>query len=126
MLGSAFMYALHVVLSQRVMFEMPAQTMTLYTLTFIGATVLVVRLAVGTFTPIAWTPSVAVGWWYLFGLMAVTALSRLTLFAGVRGLEVSEAKRLRDLERENKKLKQLVADLTLDKHLLQEMIRKKL
>jgi drug/metabolite transporter (DMT)-like permease len=86
MLGSAFMYALHVVLSQRVMFEMPAQTMTLYTLTFIGATVLVVRLLVGTFTPINWTPTVTVGWWYLFGLTAVTALSRLTLFAGVRGL----------------------------------------
>jgi len=86
MLGSAFMYALHVVLSQRVMFEMPAQTMTLYTLTFIGATVLIVRLVVGAFTPITWSPTVSAGWWYLFGLMAVTALSRLTLFAGVRSL----------------------------------------
>jgi drug/metabolite transporter (DMT)-like permease len=86
MLGSAFMYALHVVLSQRVMFEMPAQTMTLYTLTFIGVTVLVVRLIVGTYASINWTPTVTAGWWYLLGLTAVTALSRLTLFAGVRGL----------------------------------------
>jgi drug/metabolite transporter (DMT)-like permease len=86
MLGSAFMYALHVVLSQRVMFEMPAQTMTLYTLTFIGVTVLIVRIGVGFFMPITWTPVETNGWWFMLGLMAVTALSRLTLFAGVRSL----------------------------------------
>lgn len=86
MLGSAFMYALHVVLSQRVMFEMPAQTMTLYTLTFIGVTVLVVRIIVGAFMPISWAPTESNGWWFMLGLMAVTALSRLTLFAGVRSL----------------------------------------
>jgi putative transposase len=33
---------------------------------------------------------------------------------------------LRLVEDENRKLKQLVADLTLDKHMLQEVIRKKL
>ena len=42
------------------------------------------------------------------------------------GLSVSELRRLRELEAENKKLKQLVADLTLDKHMLQEVIQKKL
>lgn len=41
------------------------------------------------------------------------------------GLGVAELRRLRQLERENAKLKQLVADLTLDKHMLQEVIRKK-
>ena len=42
------------------------------------------------------------------------------------GLGVAELRRLRQLERENAKLKQIVADLTLDKHMLQEVIRKKL
>jgi putative transposase len=42
------------------------------------------------------------------------------------GLGVAELQRLRQLEEENRKLKQLVADLSLDKHMLQEVIRKKL
>ncbi len=37
----------------------------------------------------------------------------------------SEVRRLRQLEEENKKLKALVADLSLDKHMLQEVIAKK-
>jgi putative transposase len=41
------------------------------------------------------------------------------------GLGVAELARLRQLEEENKKLKSLVADLTLDKHMLQEVLRKK-
>lgn len=40
------------------------------------------------------------------------------------GLEVSEAQRLRQLEDENRRLKQLVADLSLDKDMLQAVIRK--
>jgi putative transposase len=42
------------------------------------------------------------------------------------GMGVSELRRLRQVEDENRKLKQLVADLTLDKHMLQEVIQKKL
>jgi putative transposase len=42
------------------------------------------------------------------------------------GMGVAELRRLRQLEEENKQLKQLVADLSLDKHMLQEVIRKKL
>ncbi len=42
------------------------------------------------------------------------------------GLGVAELHRLGQLEEENRKLKQLVADLSLDKHMLQEVIRKKL
>jgi putative transposase len=42
------------------------------------------------------------------------------------GMGIAELKRLRQLEDENRRLKQLVADLTLDKHMLQEVIRKKL
>lgn len=40
-------------------------------------------------------------------------------------LEVSDAKRLRALEDENRKLKTLVADLTLDKQALQHLLGKK-
>lgn len=42
------------------------------------------------------------------------------------GMGVAELQRLRQLEDENRKLKQLVADLSLDKHMLQEVLRKKL
>lgn len=42
------------------------------------------------------------------------------------GLGPSELKRLRQLEEENRKLKQLVADLSLDKAMLQEVVTKKL
>jgi putative transposase len=42
------------------------------------------------------------------------------------GMGVAELRRLRVLEDENRKLKQLVADLTLDKYMLQEVISKKL
>ena len=42
------------------------------------------------------------------------------------GLGVSEVRRLEQLEDENKRLKVLVADLVLDKHMLQEVIAKKL
>lgn len=40
------------------------------------------------------------------------------------GMEISEARRLRDLEDENRKLKRLVADLSLDKMALEEMLKK--
>lgn len=42
------------------------------------------------------------------------------------GMGIAELRRLKQLEDENKKLKSLVADLTLDKHMLQEVIAKKL
>ena len=42
------------------------------------------------------------------------------------GLGVAELRRLRTLEEENRKLKQLVADLSLDKKMLQDVLSKKL
>jgi putative transposase len=42
------------------------------------------------------------------------------------GLGVSELRKLRQLEDENKRLKQLVADLSLDKLMLQDVLSKKL
>jgi putative transposase len=67
-----------------------------------------------------------------------TAVSEITRKMGIRdvtfyrwkklyaNLEVSEIRRLKQLEEENHRLKQLVADLTLDKHMLQEVLSKKL
>ena len=40
------------------------------------------------------------------------------------GLEVNEAKRLRELEDENRRLKTMVADLSLDKEALKVVLRK--
>jgi len=41
------------------------------------------------------------------------------------GMGVAEVRRLKILEEENRKLKQLVADLSLDKQMLQDVLRKK-
>ena len=40
------------------------------------------------------------------------------------GMEVNEARRLKELEEENRRLKQLVADLSLDREALKGVIRK--
>ena len=42
------------------------------------------------------------------------------------GLMPSEMKRLKQLEEENQRLKKLVADLSLDKEMLQDVIRRKM
>jgi putative transposase len=41
------------------------------------------------------------------------------------GMGVAELRRIRQLEEENRKLKKIVADLSLDKHMLQEVLSKK-
>ncbi len=41
------------------------------------------------------------------------------------GMDVSEAKKLRELERENSELKKMVADLSLDVRMLKELNSKK-
>lgn len=50
-------------------------------------------------------------------------MHRKKKYAGVGAVEL---RRLRQLEDENKKLKQLVADLTLDKVMFQDVSKKKL
>ena len=57
-----------------------------------------------------------------------TGISEATFFNWKKKyahLGVSELRRLRQIEDENRRLKQLVADLTLDKHMLSEALRKK-
>lgn len=41
------------------------------------------------------------------------------------GMKADDAKRLKELETENGRLKKAVAELTLDKQMLQELLRKK-
>jgi hypothetical protein len=41
------------------------------------------------------------------------------------GMGVPEIRRLKQLEEENRRLEQLVADLTLDKTMLQDVVRRK-
>jgi putative transposase len=56
-------------------------------------------------------------------------ISQATFYAWRKkfgGMGVAELRRLRQLEEENRKLKQLVADLSLDKVMLQDVLSKKL
>lgn len=56
-------------------------------------------------------------------------ISEATFFNWKRkfsGLSTAELRRLRQLEDENSRLKQVVADLMLDKQMLQDVLKKKL
>lgn len=58
-----------------------------------------------------------------------TGVTEMTFYRWKRkyaGLGIAELRRLKLLEEENRKLKQLVADLALDKAMLHEVIAKKL
>jgi putative transposase len=55
-------------------------------------------------------------------------IAEQTLFRWRRkfgGMELSEAKRLRELERENLQLKNMVAELSLDNRMLRDVVAKK-
>lgn len=57
------------------------------------------------------------------------ASARRLIITGAKkygGLMPSEMKRLKQLEEENAKLKHIVADLALDKEMLQDVIKRKL
>jgi putative transposase len=56
-------------------------------------------------------------------------ISRTTLYkwkSKYSGMDVSQVKRLKELEEENRKLKQMYADLALDNQILRDVIVKKL
>jgi drug/metabolite transporter (DMT)-like permease len=81
MLGASALYALHLPINQRVLYEIPAPTVTLYTLIAMSA---VVIPAYALFDRAA--PPTGAAWGAVTALTLVTFLSRLTLFAGVKRL----------------------------------------
>ena len=80
MLAAGALYALHLAVSQRVSYEMPAQTLALYALTSMAVVVGVAYLLEGwaSVPPAAWEPTA--------GLALVTIGSRLGTFLGVKRL----------------------------------------
>lgn len=82
MLIAALTYAIQLVLSQRIMLDIPAPTMTLYSMTAMAAVVSVAWF----FRPTSLTAVSADGWQVILGMGLATALSRLTLFLGVKSL----------------------------------------
>jgi drug/metabolite transporter (DMT)-like permease len=81
MVGAALLYALHLLINQRVLYEVPAPTVTLYTLISMAATVSAIYLI---FNPVL--PPTGTSWWPLIALGIITFLARLTLFLGVKHL----------------------------------------
>ena len=79
MVGAAILYAMHLPINQRVLYEVPAPTVALYTLTAMSAVVIPAYLLFDR----AW-PSANVPWYPLAGLTFVTVFSRITLFLGVK------------------------------------------
>jgi drug/metabolite transporter (DMT)-like permease len=82
MLVAAALYALHLPINQRVLYDMPAPTVTLYTLIAMSIVVFPAFLISGT-RPEAVDPKIVAP---LLGLTLVTFLSRLMLFTGVKHL----------------------------------------
>jgi putative transposase len=56
--------------------------------------------------------------------MGVSEATMYTWKSKYGGMQVSDAKRLRQLEEENRRLKHLVADLSLDKEVMKAIISK--
>ncbi|MBK9927033.1 MAG: DMT family transporter [Anaerolineales bacterium] len=81
MLISALLYALHLPVNQRVLFDVPAPTVTVYTLLAMSAIVIPAYLIFDRTLP----PSNA-SWLPVIGLTAVTFFSRLTLFLGIKNI----------------------------------------
>lgn len=81
MLGASVLYALHLPINQRVLYEVPAPTVTFYTLLSMSVVVVPAYLIFDRRLPNIETP-----WWPIAALTLVTFLSRLSLFLGVKRL----------------------------------------
>lgn len=79
MIAAALLYALHLPINQRVLFEVPAPTVTLYTLLSMSAIVVPIYLMFDRAWPATNTPFMP-----LLGLTLATFLSRLALFLGIK------------------------------------------
>ena len=94
MLLAALSYAIQLVLSQRIMLDIPAPTMTLYAMTAMAAVVSVAWF----FRPENVFQIATAGWYAILAMGLITALSRLTLFLGVKSLGSIQAALLGVLE----------------------------
>lgn len=81
MLGAAILYALHIPINQRVLYEIPAPTVTLYTLLSMSLITIPFYLVLDRALPLpgaSWTPVIL--------LTLVTFASRFTLFLGIKNI----------------------------------------
>jgi len=81
MLISALLYALHLPVNQRVLLDVPAPTVTVYTLIAMSMIVVPAYFIFDHTLPLATAP-----WAPVLGLTAVTFFSRLMLFLGVKNI----------------------------------------
>jgi drug/metabolite transporter (DMT)-like permease len=81
MVGSAFLYALHLIINQRILYEVPAPTVTLYTLLSMSFTVCLAFSIFSPHLPVEGTP-----YWPLIAMAVATVISRLALFKGLKHL----------------------------------------
>ncbi len=79
MLGAAILYAMHLPINQRVLYEVPAPTVALYTLLSMSSIVIPAYLIFDR----AW-PAAQISVWPIVGLTSVTIFSRIALFLGVK------------------------------------------
>jgi len=82
MLASGAFYAAHLALNQRVLYDVPPPTVTVYTLSAMSATVTVAYLVGGM--PVM--PPTPAAWQGVLLLTTVTLISRLALFTGIKHL----------------------------------------
>jgi len=82
MLASSALYALHLPINQRVLYEVPAPTVTFYTLVASAAVLLPILL----FNSSLGQPHAEYSWWALGGMTLAFFFSRLTQFLGVKHL----------------------------------------
>lgn len=81
MLGSAVLYALHMLINQRILYEAPAPTVTLYTLLAMAATV-----DIGFLISRPQIPALSLLYWPVLAMALITFFSRLALFLGIKNL----------------------------------------
>jgi drug/metabolite transporter (DMT)-like permease len=82
MIGNALLFAGTIILSQRLLYEMPSQTVTLYVVTVMAVVVVMARMGYD----LGWVPQSGDAMGAILALTVSTACSRLTLFAGVKNM----------------------------------------
>jgi drug/metabolite transporter (DMT)-like permease len=80
MLGAAVLYAMHLPINQRVLYEVPAPTVALYTLLSMSSIVIPAYLIFDR----SWPVNPMISPWPIIGLTSVTIFSRIALFLGVK------------------------------------------